>query len=667
VRCRPFDTVAVSSPPPPLGLRPAGPAASTSPLPLSLQERGSARLCRGGEHHSLKVVIPVGAVEAAAGHAALFEICARSRRRRGRCGRAFPAVRHPMDDANDTFSGHEHSDVSRLRQSLLGAGMLISKIGLACYECRHSICVAADGGLAGEHVMARLVYACRFDVAADSGMLDVISTYRDWINEHYKKKRKISEFDFDPQSNALSVNIPERHLLSSDLFQYGDGRVCRIRWSFPDDANDGLRWSNEIRIGQFGDRCGVEHLISIESVEYSISPAKLLFGSPRAVRDICMKTPAFIGEMQVRAEPYQLKTGNLSDLMTLLTSSLRKLPVVLLSPYPRGEPNQLDPVRLARNLAGIAVVVRIDDPELTWDFADEVGRQLSCFNGAARIYWPGFDKDSDPRSHKLIFGNWIDQVGPDVASRIIEKSIFAVATFRYVPDKRIASLIRQVEAEERQKFLAEKKETGEEFWADYERDLARLQAAQSRIEELEAENANLRANQGVFFVPESGAADELEEAPEETQSAFVSVAEATNAAAKKCKNLEILSTAISAAEDSPFKRPYDIFKALSDLDEIVNVWRDNNKVHGNGGDLLQHLRDRGWGKRSSLHISNTTRSNFRSSYEFKYQGKKQIFEPHITIGSGDANNCASIHFIFDQNRLKIVVGHVGKHLPNTKT
>ena len=68
-----------------------------------------------------------------------------------------------------------------------------------------------------------------------------------------------------------------------------------------------------------------------------------------------------------------------------------------------------------------------------------------------------------------------------------------------------------------------------------------------------------------------------------------------------------------------------------------------------------------------MHISNTTRTKFRMHYEFDYQGRKQIFEPHITIGSGDANSCASIHFIFDQPLSKMVIAHVGKHLPNTKT
>lgn len=328
--------------------------------------------------------------------------------------------------------------------------------------------------------MARLVYACRFDVTAKDGIGSVLSTYTDWIVGHYRGRRELPDFNFEPESAGAPEGLPSRHSLSSSTYQDGDERVVRIRWSFPDDNDGGLRWANEVRVGQFGDRCGVEHLISIESVEYSVAPAKLIFGSPRAVRDICTKAPAYIEEMQVRAEPYVLQQDGLDDLLALLTSDLRKLPVVLLSPYARGESNQIDPAKLARNLAGVAVVVRVEDPELTWDFADEVGRQLSCFNGAARIYWPGFSKASDPRSHRLFFGSWIEQVGPVVAARTIERAIFAVAAFRYVPDKRIADVMRRAEAAERQKVLEQKRATGDEFWEDYEQTVDKLREAEEQ-------------------------------------------------------------------------------------------------------------------------------------------------------------------------------------------
>ncbi len=68
-----------------------------------------------------------------------------------------------------------------------------------------------------------------------------------------------------------------------------------------------------------------------------------------------------------------------------------------------------------------------------------------------------------------------------------------------------------------------------------------------------------------------------------------------------------------------------------------------------------------------MHISNTTKGKSASKYSFIYAGSRRIFEPHITLGSGGANSCASIHFLLDDEKDKIIVGHVGRHLPNTKT
>lgn len=315
----------------------------------------------------------------------------------------------------------------------------------------------------------------------------------------------------------------------------------------------------------------------------------------------------------------------------------------------------------------MAVVVCVENPEVTWDFADEVGRQLSCFNGAARIYWPRFSKTSDPKGHRLFLGASIEQTGPDIAARAIERAIFAVAAFRYVPDARIADLVRRAEAAERQKLLLEKRKTGDDFLVEYENDLARLDEAKKHIEDLEAEIFNLKANQQVFFTTGSEASEEADEVRKAEDENFNSVFEAAQAAAERCKNLEFLDTAMSAAAYSPYQRPYDVFKALTDLNEIVDAWVQNQQENGSGGDLLVHLRERGWGKRSSMHISNTTKGKNRANYEFNYQGKRQLFEPHITIGSGDANLCASIHFIFDHERPKIIIGYIGRHLPNTKT
>ena len=499
--------------------------------------------------------------------------------------------------------------------------------------------------------MARLVYSCRFDVAAKDGIENVLSTYRDWIIGHYRDRQDIPDFEFEPEVAIAPKELPDGHSLTCSPYEIEDERAVQIHWSHPDSKDAGLRWANEIRVGQFGDCCSVEHLIFIESVKYNVVPAKLLFGSPRVILDICAKVPVRIGEMQLRAEPYPLGKNELADMLRILTSEHRRLPVVLLSPYARGDLNQIDSARLALNLAGVAAVVQARNPDLTWDFTDEVGRQLSCFNGAARIYWPGFSKTCNPRSHHLFLGDWIEKVGTGWAALKIERTIFEVAAFRYVPDNRIADLIRRVQSEERRRILAEKKEKAEEdFLSEYERDLTRLDDAEKKIKELEAENANLRCNQKVFF--ETGT-DKLAESEETEELSPTSVSAAVKLAKQKLKNLDILDTAISAAKQSPFNRPYDVFTALTHLDKFVDGWR---KKQQETGGLLKYLKDQGW-RRSSMHISVTAK------------GKEQLFEPHITIGAKDPNSCASIHFIFDKDRspAKIVVAHVGKHLPNTKT
>jgi len=121
----------------------------------------------------------------------------------------------------------------------------------------------------------------------------------------------------------------------------------------------------------------------------------------------------------------------------------------------------------------------------------------------------------------------------------------------------------------------------------------------------------------------------------------------------------ILSTALKSAEMCELKNPKRIECALRDLNEVVGSWRG-------GADLRQELVQRGW-RRSSSHVSQTVRGKHGARYTFPYQGARRLFEHHITIGAGNPNSCASIHFLPDYRERKIVIGYVGKHLPNTKT
>lgn len=515
--------------------------------------------------------------------------------------------------------------------------------------------------------MARIIYACRFEIPTSSGLNPVLAAYSKWIEGHYRQRRGLSSFSYDLSVDSPVPHVPPRHIILLDRFSGAKGDVVRLRWAYPSDADENLEWRNDIRIGAFGHVCSVEHLISIDWIDYRITPPQFMLGSPSVIRHLCSEAAVHIGEMLVKAAPYPLEAGGVGEFSELLHSPKRRLPIVLVAPYANGDSNALDATLLAQHLAGVGIVVSAVDAEATWDIADALGRTLSCFNGGARIYWPGFSAKSDPRSHRLYLGARIEALGADAVARSIERSIFAIAAFRFVPDPRISEVVREAEQADRLQRAEVQKASSGEDWEAYALELdAKLAAANEAIAELQAENENLKANQQVFFSArvlgegEDGA--EIEEvAPPDSVEAALEQARAS------CENLVVLDSALDAARESPFQRPAEVLSALRDLDEIAVDWAKQRKEKGSGGDLLQHLKSRGWGKRSSMHISNTTRTKYGEHYEFEYDGKRQAFEPHITIGSGDPNSCASIHFQLDQAREKVVVAHVGKHLPNTKT
>lgn len=514
--------------------------------------------------------------------------------------------------------------------------------------------------------MARLVYACRFEVPSTSGTGLVLAAYSEWIERHYRTRRGVQEFACDLSPSGTIAALPNGHVLKRDHFEADLGQASVIEWSYPADNDDTLRWRNDIRIGGFDASCSVEHLIRIESIDYQVSPAQFALGSPSVIRRLCSDQSVYLGEMRVQATPYPLKQTGVADFLALLRSPLRKLPLVLLTPYAGGDPNHIEAAGMAQRLAGVAIVVDVQEIGATWDIGEALGRSLSCFNGGVRIYWPGFLDSDDPRRHPLYLGARVEMLGPDVIARALERTVFAVASFRFVPDPRITEIVRKAEQAQRVLQLETQRASTGVDWEAYSIEIdGELSLAKQRVTELEAENENLRANQQVFFSGRE--AQEVAEVSPEEITVPASAQEAVEVAKKKCGNLIILDSALKSAASSPFQRPAEIAEALQDLDQVAATWNNLKAQKGNGGDLRQHLTSLGWGKRCSMHISDTTKSRFKADYTFPYGSQPKLFEPHITLGSGDPNSCASIHFIMDEAKGRIVVAHVGRHLPNTKT
>lgn len=415
--------------------------------------------------------------------------------------------------------------------------------------------------------MSRLVYGCRFDVpGVNAWVTTVAPRYQRWVTDRYRKSFGTAVVP-DLATGEVSGALPEGHALFLRRHSAEDAIAIELSWTFPGDH--GLLWRNLVRMAPLAECCAVEHRVELASAEYSVTPAPYAVGAPNVVRVICQRE-VLVGDMRVKATVYPLPEDGIDQFVGLLQADQRRLPVVLLTPFANGEPNELDARALADHLAGVAIVAEATTPDTTRALSERLGR-LGCYDGGVRVYWPGFDSSDDLRRHPLLLGSRIGFVGPDRAGQTIERSIFSVAAFRFAPDPRISAIVAGAEAAARSERAQEVVEQGDITWEQYALEMSeQLEAVAAEAETLRRENENLKANQSVLF-SFSTTADEDEDEGGPVAREPTSVAQAVDFARIDCPNLLFLESCQGSAGDSPFKRPGEIYEALTTMDKVAGV------------------------------------------------------------------------------------------------
>lgn len=130
------------------------------------------------------------------------------------------------------------------------------------------------------------------------------------------------------------------------------------------------------------------------------------------------------GALPLSAAPARCGEDAVPALVAAVTDQERVIPVVVISKQPDNTP-LVDPDAVARDLAGVAYVVELTDFAAAFPLSAQLTNPLSCFNGAVRIYWPGFTRDSDMYDHRL----WLpDKLrAGDIAQRMPELLLREIA------------------------------------------------------------------------------------------------------------------------------------------------------------------------------------------------------------------------------------------------
>jgi len=217
---------------------------------------------------------------------------------------------------------------------------------------------------------------------------------------------------------------------------------------------------------------------------------------------------------------------------------------------------------------------------------------------------------------------------------------------------------------------------------EMERTLADAAATQQARDELHDRMERLRAEREqdrrtiaeltqLLARVDTGAEDSAGVAVVEPEAPPATVLEAVERAAAEAKHLKFAPKAFETAADSPFRRPGLVLRTLRGLDELAGRYAAGDM----GKSLGQAAAEHGI-TQYKADIAETTRKRYEDDYSFYLDGPgspKLWVGPHIGLGSGSgAQFIARIYLhVSDGSDPEvprgIVVGVVGRHLPDTTT
>ncbi len=545
------------------------------------------------------------------------------------------------------------------------------------------------------------VFSCSFDItlqkhSAQAAFQRASELTRDWISGKYQRPAGPPSFGFGNPivlpDEPGELKPLEGHQIRRDDQNCTIGELRTYLWEHDGDEPDEF-WSTQVVLAHDGNHASVTIHTRVGSLRYSLRPLSFQPGIPGLVRTLLTNFTCSLNGWPMPASHYPIPHGQVDQFVErFLFSSERTLPIVVISKDVWSEQPLVDPVRWAHSLAGLAEVAVLENKWTGFQLTEQVGRTLSCFGGAVRIYWPGVSLQANPDQHRL----WLpaDIEAAKLTPAPVEKRLLgflcAISATNHVDSGLIARLRRAIDEQrsaERAAAIAAARENAKapedfnellslyskenkELLAEKEALAYELDAARVACEEARREIENHRENYLALSVAPkpAGTASRLS-APAIVQfrREFTSVEEAyESAVADFGQNdgpLLFLESARKSAAESPYKAPEEVYFLIKALHDTAKRWRDGKGKLGTSWEAA--LQPTGFAYANN--ISQTAEGKYGDDYRFLYDGQPRLFEQHVTKGAKTKNACFSIHMYRDEKKLLLVIGHCGNHLTNTSS
>ena len=127
--------------------------------------------------------------------------------------------------------------------------------------------------------------------------------------------------------------------------------------------------------------------------------------------------------------------------------------------------------------------------------------------------------------------------------------------------------------------------------------------------------------------------------------------------------VKVLPSAFKSAKDCPYIQLDRLYQVLNRLPALVHL-----RISSRGKSVEDLAKEVGLGNIYRAGISDTAELKFGHEYQFNYQGRRQFFREHLTLGgSCNDRHCMSVHFLWDATAQCLVIGHIGRHFTNRLT
>jgi hypothetical protein len=347
----------------------------------------------------------------------------------------------------------------------------------------------------------RELYAAELIGSEDCTNRSAWPAVQTWVDRHLALQPS-GDASLPPDDHDAAVSVTEES--SSD----GQRSLVLVQ---SDDGDPDILWRSEIALGQPDSPLHATIRVRISSAAGSaLRPLDYEFGTPAIVRTLLRDCKVYDAGVRTQPRYVEIGSSDIPELISWLADDSRHLPVVVVSRIGISGATTLDARSLAAQLAGIAHIRLLSSRHAAWILTDTIGQELGVWNGAVRVYFPGFSLGDDRYRHRLFLP---DRSSNSLITRL--RSWFGALSSASTPEHPVYAQLRT----DRRKKLQEAVANGDpQFVQEYIESLERSEGAQRiELDELKAQVSSLTSE-----------VSRLAEENEAVKASFAQYAQATS-------------------------------------------------------------------------------------------------------------------------------------------